>query len=111
MFASTPSAWYHSSAGQLPAIERDADVAGAEPDEFAAAQAVIAYAAKHACDLDASLTAAQRAGLLAFSSLVHGRLDVATDVCMWLEPRGFAEHRKVGLQPGPWSDVPAHLQW
>ncbi|PNW85250.1 hypothetical protein CHLRE_03g177900v5 [Chlamydomonas reinhardtii] len=115
-----------SPTGQLPALERDAFISPAEPDEFAAAGAVLAYAKKHIKDLDAPLSLAQRADLLAFTSLVENRLNVATLMTCWCEPRGFAEMKKAAYgnklpfplsQLIPWSKqrevrrrLPAHVE-
>ena len=81
--------------GQLPAFERHEYVSSQEADDFAAARAIIAYARKNVKDLDAQLPPAQHADVLAFSVMVDARLNVATTACIWLEPRGFAEFKKV----------------
>lgn len=65
------------------------------PSDFAAARSVIAFARKHVNDLDAHLTASQRAQLLAFSVMVESKLDTATAVSTWCEGRGFGEYKKV----------------
>lgn len=67
----------------------------ADRDEFQTARDIISYAKKHIRDLDASLSLGQRADLLAFSSLVETRLDVATTLTTWVEARGFSEYKKV----------------
>lgn len=84
-----------SPTGQLPALERDVYLSPADRDEFQTARDIISYAKKHIRDLDASLSLGQRADLLAFSSLVETRLDVATTLTTWVEARGFSEYKKV----------------
>lgn len=91
--------------GQLPALERETQIAGIEEgalhgakgvlNEFHAARTCIAFAQQHLKDLDQNLTTSQRAELLAYSVLIETRLEVATMVSAWCEPLGFAELRKV----------------
>lgn len=84
-------------AGQLPALEINTDISQAADSEFAAARAVIAFAKKHLKDLDSHLSPSQRAELLAFSSLVESRLDLASTYSTWFESKGFAELKKVWI--------------
>ncbi|GFR41093.1 hypothetical protein Agub_g1737 [Astrephomene gubernaculifera] len=97
-----------SPTGQLPALEREAYISPAESDEFASAASVIAYAKKHVRDLDSHLSLGQRADLLAFTTLVESRLNVATTLTTWCEARGFAEIKKAaygGKLPFPLSQL------
>lgn len=63
--------------------------------EFSAARDCIAFAKQHVHDLDEGLSSSQRAELLAYSVLIHTRLETATLVSGWCEPVGCAESRKV----------------
>ncbi|GIL73226.1 hypothetical protein Vretimale_4833 [Volvox reticuliferus] len=97
-----------SPTGQLPALERGAYISPGASDEFASAAAVIAYAKKHIKDLDAHLSLSQRADLLAFANLIESRLNVATNVTMWCEGRGFSELKKAaysGKLPFPLNQL------
>ncbi len=58
---------------------------------------MLSFSKQHVHDLDHDLTAAQRAELLAFSTMVEARLDVATTFTTWCEPHGFKEFKKVRL--------------
>jgi hypothetical protein len=84
-----------SPSGQVPAIERGADVSEASVSEFTAAQAVISFCKKNSLDLDANLSGAQRAELLAFSTLVTTKLNLATTLCTWCEDSGFKAFKQV----------------
>ncbi|GLC44359.1 hypothetical protein PLESTB_000477700 [Pleodorina starrii] len=101
-----------SPTGQLPALERDAYISPGASDEFSSAAAVVAYAKKHIKDLDAHLSLGQRADQLAFTTLIESRLNVATNMTMWCESRGFNELKKAAYgaklpfplnQLVPWS--------
>jgi hypothetical protein len=54
----------------------------------------------HGRNIDAALTAAQRAEALAFRALIDARLNPATMFTVWAEARGFEEFRKVGGRAG-----------
>lgn len=77
-------------------MECGAELSSVEVDECAAARSVFVFARKHARDLDVGLTAAQRAELMAFSTLLD-KLVVATAISLWCEPKGFAEYKKVSV--------------
>ncbi|KAG1672518.1 hypothetical protein FOA52_002827 [Chlamydomonas sp. UWO 241] len=107
-----------SPTGQIPALEKEGEVAGLEDgalpvpsakgvlSEFASARACTHFAARHVKDIDAHLSSAQRAELLAYTVLVETRLDTATVVSAWCEPSGFAEMRKVsGQLPFPLNHI------
>lgn len=85
-----------SPTGVIPAVDTGSDIpAATELGDLAAARAILAALAKsNTVNLDAGLSPAQRAELLAFVTLVTARLDVATHYTTWLEPRGFREFRK-----------------
>jgi hypothetical protein len=90
-------------AGIIPAVDTGTDVpAAAEAGDLAAARAIIAAMSKPPepsaaalVDLDAALSPAQRAELLAFTALITAKLDVATNYTTWVEKRGYREFRKV----------------
>ncbi len=83
-------------AGQLPAVEAEGQFSSkAEGSEFAAARTCIDLARTTVKDLDAQLTTAQRAEVLAFASLLEQRLDTATEYSMWAEPSGYKAHVQV----------------
>ncbi len=105
--------------GQLPAIEKGAEIGGLEggrgsaagsgpagrpgPEtgalgEFRAARLCIDFARRHSTDLDQHLSAPQRAELMAYQALMQTRLEVATTLSAWCEPLGFAEVRKAMKQ-------------
>eukprot|EP00798_Chlamydomonas_sp_ICE-L_P028886 gene28886-32078_t len=101
----TPS---QSPTGQLPAAEQDAAICDASDGrgEFGAARATIAFFKKHVHELDDHLSVAQKAEMLAFSSLVESKLEVATEYTCWCDPTGFAELKKAaysGKLPFPLS--------
>ncbi|MEW5303466.1 MAG: hypothetical protein WDW36_006154 [Sanguina aurantia] len=100
-----------SPTGMLPAMECGSEVSSVEADDAAAARSVFVFARKHSRDLDAGLTAAQRAELLAFSTLMQ-KLATATAVASWCEAKGFSEYKKAAYQTAlpfplsyiiPWS--------
>eukprot|EP00775_Hariotina_reticulata_P011273 gene11272-11423_t len=88
--------------GVIPAVDTGTDVpAAAEAGDLAAARAIIAALSKSSgpsagplVDLDAALSPAQRAELLAFTALLSSKLDVATNYTTWIEKRGYREFRK-----------------
>lgn len=86
--------------GVIPAVDTGSDIpAAAELGDLAAAAAILAALAKaNIAHLDSWLSPAQKAELLAFSTLINSKLDVATHYTTWLEQRGFREFRKVGHQ-------------
>lgn len=90
-----------SPTGQVPAVESAEDLVSAEAgataaDEFAAARAVMAYLRKHA-NLDAGLSAQQRAELLAFATLVETKLQPAILYSTWCEPAAYSQYTRVGV--------------
>ncbi|KAJ9527394.1 hypothetical protein QJQ45_025663 [Haematococcus lacustris] len=87
--------------GQLPALEHAAQVSVRAATEFSASQACIALAQQAVHDLDAHLTMAQRAELLAFSSLVESKLETATLYSMWCESKGCSEYIKAAFSGTP----------
>lgn len=97
-----------SPVGQVPALERRSDLAVSEPSpssEYAAAQAVIAFTKKQrpvngagrVLDLDAHLSAAQHAELVAYGTLIEAKLNLAVTASTWCEDVGFREYKKVGM--------------
>lgn len=86
-------------------MECGSEISSVEADDAAAARSVFVFARKHSRDLDVGLTAAQRAELLAFSTLME-KLSTATAVASWCEAKGFSEYKKVGQ-----TAVPILLQW
>lgn len=76
-------------------MECGSEISSVEADDVAAARSVFVFARKHSRDLDVGLTAAQRAELLAFSTLME-KLATATAVASWCEAKGFSEYKKVG---------------
>eukprot|EP00877_Chromochloris_zofingiensis_P010751 jgi/Chrzof1/592/Cz01g21160.t1 len=96
-----------SPAGVLPALEQASEIAPSQqPDDLAAAQAIIEHLKQHDLNIDTSLTAAQRADAMAFANLIHGKLDPATQYTTWCETRGFKEFRKAA-----YSSQPFPLSW
>ncbi|KAL6764095.1 hypothetical protein V8C86DRAFT_2482104 [Haematococcus lacustris] len=90
-----------SPTGQLPALEHAAQVSVRAATEFSASRACIALAQQAVHDLDAHLTMAQRAELLAFSSLVESKLETATLYSMWCESKGCSEYIKAAFSGTP----------
>lgn len=82
-----------SPTGQLPALEHGSDISIGSGSDFAAVPAFLEVARK-ARDLDSHLSAAQRAELLAFTTLVNDKLNTATTYSTWVEPAGFAAFRQ-----------------
>ncbi|KAF8054985.1 MTX1 [Scenedesmus sp. PABB004] len=96
--------------GVVPALDTGSEVAAAsEAGDLGAARAIIALLARTGlADLDAWLSPAQRAELLAFTALLQAKLDPATHYTTWLERRGFREFRKAaygGSLPFPLSFI------
>jgi hypothetical protein len=70
-------------------------------DDLAAARAITAaLASSGLADLDAWLSPAQRAEVLAWGALTAQALDAATQFTTWCEARGFREFRKVRARGG-----------
>jgi hypothetical protein len=84
------------SAGQLPGLEHEADISGVGDTDFASAREAIAFAKRSIKDLDASLSQAQKAELVAFTALIEHKLDVAVEYNIWWEKHGYSEYAKVG---------------
>ncbi len=70
-------------AGQLPALERDDELAEGGSDEFACARAALEYLALHGTDLDAHLSSAERAEVAAFRCSLPLPVTSFLAVCLW----------------------------
>ena len=82
--------------GVIPAVEKDSDIiAPSEPNDLAAARAILLQLAASGLDLDAQLTAAEKADALAYKQYIQSNLEPATQYTTWVESRGFKEFRKV----------------
>ena len=82
-------------AGQLPALEVDGllvETQGAT--EFETARSLRANL-RHNTDIDAALTATQRAEVLAFSAAIESKLEPATVYTSWVEYESYASHTRV----------------
>ncbi|KAK9905474.1 hypothetical protein WJX75_000427 [Coccomyxa subellipsoidea] len=89
-----------SPSGQLPALEHGLDMIEGVGDEFASARAIISYLQSHGSDLDAHLTTAQKAELLAFTALVEAKLEPATQYTTWCEAESYNRHTRVAYAAG-----------
>jgi hypothetical protein len=95
--------------GVIPAVEKDSDIiAPSEPNDLAAARAILSQLAASGLDLDAQLTAAERADASAYRQYIQATLEPATQYTTWVESRGFKEFRKVSsslltYSCPPWS--------
>jgi Outer mitochondrial membrane transport complex protein len=82
--------------GQLPALDHgEVLVPNDGSCDFEAAKAIIAHLQATTVDLDAALTPAQRAELVAFHSLLTEKLEPATVFTTWCEDHSFKQFTSV----------------
>ena len=76
-------------------MEVASEFPSSDEQDFGAARACITLAQEAIKDLDHHLSTAQKAELLAFTTLVQTKLDAATEYSIWIEQKGYQAHVKV----------------